>query len=172
VFLHIPTPLRRPHPLINSVKLTDQQDQSKFFRIGSYDLDVLILLIYARKLQNADFVVLFTFISLTDWRTGRCRARVSRVAELLGRKPSSVSLSVKRLKERRLMVPFTDKRTGEKLHFIHPNLLICGSGKQRGFLLRSFTEAIENNRPTPLPDDDYDQLQENEAPTDDLDIHG
>jgi hypothetical protein len=53
------------------------------------------------------------------------------------------------------MVPFIDKRTGEKAHIIHPGLLVCGSGKQRGFLLKSFIEAIEANRPRTSFNTDY-----------------
>jgi hypothetical protein len=68
------------------------------------------------------------------------------------------------------MVPFIDKRTGEKLHIIHPGLLICGSGKQRGFLVKSFMEVINENRPTMPFNTDYEQELAGEPFMDDLDM--
>lgn len=156
--------------MTNDESFADSQDQSKFFRLGSYDLEVLIQLVAKRKLLNSDITVLLAFISLTDWRSGRCRARLAKVAELLGKPASTISISVKRLKDHGLMVPFIDKRTGEKLHIIHPGLLICGSGKQRGFLLKSFTEAINENMPTMPFNPNYIQEMADEPFMDDLDM--
>jgi hypothetical protein len=156
--------------LTNDESFTDSQDQPKFFRLGSYDLEILIQLVAKRMLLHSDIVVLFAFISLTDWRSGRCRARLAKVGELLNKPVSTISVSVKRLKDHGLMVPFIDKRTGEKLHIIHPGLLICGSGKQRGFLVKSFMEAVNENRPTMPFNTDYAQEVADEPFIDDLDM--
>lgn len=131
-------------PLTNEPTFED--DLSNFFRIGAVELTKLIDLAATGAIQHRDITTLLAFISLTDWRSGRCRATCAAVANLLDKKPNHIVLSLKRLKENELMLPFIDHRTGDKYHIVNPNFLICGSGKKRGFLVKCFDEALQLHR--------------------------
>ena len=130
--------------------LTDEQtfedDSSNFFRIGSTELAKLVDLAASGTIQHRDITVLLAFISLTDWRSGRCRATCAAIAEILDKKTNHIVLSLKRLKENEIMLPFIDYRTKDRYHIINPNLLVCGSGKKRGFLVKCFDEALQLHR--------------------------
>lgn len=143
--------------------LTDEQtfedDSSNFFRIGSAELTKLVDLAASGAIQHRDFTVLFAFISLTDWRSGRCRATCAAIADMLGKKTNHIVLSLKRLKEKELILPFIDHRTRDKYHIVNPNLLVCGSGRKRGFLVKCFDEALQlhrENRKEKKPDNCVD----------------
>lgn len=134
----------------------DADDENRFLSLQVGGLRNLISDISANRLQNKDFVVLMIYIIHSDWRTGRCRLTTQRVAEILGHKQKTLYPSVRRLKERYLLVPITDARTGEKLYILSPFLLKAGSGQVRGFLLKTYFNAIEKNRPSTLPSPDLD----------------
>lgn len=123
-----------------------EDDSSNFFRIGAAELSRLVNLAASGAIQHRDITVLLAFISLTDWRSGRCRATCAAVADLIEKKTNHVVLSLKRLKEEELMLPFIDYRTRDKYHIINPNFLVCGSGKKRGFLVKCFDEAVQLHR--------------------------
>ena len=136
--------------MTNASNLTDEQsfedDSSSFFRIGSAELNNLLELVTAGKLQHRDITVLLAFISLTDWRSGRCRATCAAIAELLEKGTNHIVLSLKRLKEAELILPFIDAKTKDKYLIVNPNLLICGSGRKRGFLVKCFDEVLQEHR--------------------------
>lgn len=134
----------------------DPDDGDRFLSLQVGGLRSLILDISANKLQNKDFVVLMVYIIHSDWRTGRCRLTTQKVAEILGHKRKTLYPSIRRLKERYLLVPITDSRTGEKLYILSPFLLRAGSGQVRGFLVSTYFNAIEKNRPSALPSPDLD----------------
>lgn len=138
--------------MTDPVNITDIQvfedDSSSFFRIGSVELNNLLDLVTSKKLQHHDITTLLAFISLTDWRSGRCRATCAAIGNLLGRSTNHIALSLKRLKDCELMLPFTDQRTGDKYLIVNPNFLVCGSGKRRGFLIRCFNETLQEKRKT------------------------
>jgi hypothetical protein len=134
----------------------DLDDENRFLSLQVGGLRSLISDISANKLQNKDFVVLMIYIIHSDWRTGRCRLTTQRVAEILGHKQKTLYPSIRRLKERYLLVPITDPRTGEKLYILSPFLLKAGSGQARGFLLNTYFNAIEGNKPSTLPSPDLD----------------
>lgn len=118
------------------------------------------------NLQHRDLTVLMIHVIHSDWRTGRCRLTTQRVAEILGHQVKTLYPSLKRLKNQNLLVPIKDSRTGEKLHIISPFLLKVGSGQARGFLLKTYYDAINKNQPDiPQPAGDnvedssyYDEL--------------
>lgn len=126
---------------------TDYVSDGKFLRIGIHELEVFIQLTASKLIQHRDVTVFLAFISLTDWRSGRCRASCKKVAELIGKPQSYISISVKRLKETNMMVPSIDKATGERFFLINPDFLICGSGSRRGFLVKTYKDAIDENKP-------------------------
>lgn len=125
-----------------------EDDSSSFFRIGSAELGKLLDLVSCKRLQHHDITTLFAFISLTDWRSGRCRATCAAIGNLLGRSANHIVISLKRLKDCELILPFTDQRTGDKYLIVNPNFLVCGSGKRRGFLIRCFNETLQEKRET------------------------
>ena len=57
------------------------------------------------------------------------------------------------------MVPIKDSRTGERLYIISPFLLKVGSGRSRGFLLKTYYDAINKNQPD-IPQPDGDDLED------------
>lgn len=132
----------------------DFDDSTKFLSLYVDGLLSLISDITAGNIQSRDLVVLIIHIIHSDWRTGRCRLTVKRVSEILKRKPVTLYPSIKRLKTSGLMVPIKDSRTGEKLYIISPHLLKIGSAQARGFLLKTYYEAIKNNQPQADMEDD------------------
>ena len=104
-------------------------------------------LIASKDLQNRDAVVLMIYLANADWRTGRCRLHIDKVGEVLGLKIATLWPSVKRLQKVKLLVPIRDPKTCERLHIISPFLLKAGSGKARGFLLKTYYDAIRKNQP-------------------------
>ena len=129
--------------------------ESDFILLYEAGLSTLIEKIAANELQHKDLTVMVIHIIHSDWRTGRCRLTLQRVAEILGHQVKTLYPSIRRLKDQNLLVPIKDSRTGEKLHIISPFLLKAGSGKARGFLLKTYYDAINKNQPDILqPDGD------------------
>jgi hypothetical protein len=129
-------------------------------------LSDVVAKIASGNLQHRDLTVLIIHIIHSDWRTGRCRLTTQKAAEILGYQVKTLYSSLKRLKAQSLLVPIKDSRTGERLHVISPFLFKVGSGKARGFLLKTYYDAINKNQPdTSHPDGDnledssyYDEL--------------
>jgi hypothetical protein len=123
-----------------------EDDSSSFFRIGAAELTKLLGLVAVKQLQHRDITILLAFVSLTDWRSGRCRATCAAIGKMVGRTTGHVVLSLKRLKDCELILPFTDWKTGDKYLIVNPNFLVCGSGKRRGFLIKCFNETLQEKR--------------------------
>lgn len=118
----------------------------KFVKLFFNELDIVFAQLRFKNIQPRDCVVLLAHVSLTDHRTGRCRATAERISELLDVQPSNVYISVKRLREAQLMVRSVDKRTGEKIYLINPYLFSGGTPKQRGLQLKTYMEAIQSEQ--------------------------
>ena len=116
-------------------------------------------LVASKDLQNRDAVVLMIYLANADWRTGRCRLHIDKVGEVLGLKIATLWPSVKRLQRAKLLVPIKDPKTCERLHIVSPFLLKAGSGKARGFLLKTYYDAINRNQPD-IPQPDGDDLED------------
>jgi hypothetical protein len=133
-----------------------QDDESGGFSV-LYDDGMMLVaqLVASKDLQNRDAVVLMIYLANADWRTGRCRLHIDKVTEVLGLKVATLWPSVKRLQKANLLVPIRDPKTCERLHIVSPFLLKAGSGKARGYLLKTYYDAINNNQPeTSNPDGD------------------
>ena len=137
----------------------DDDKELGFMLLYEAGLSTLIEKIAANELQHKDLTVLMIHVIHSDWRTGRCRLTTQRVAEILGHQVKTLYPSIRRLKDQNLLVPIKDSRTGEKLHIISPFLLKVGSGKARGFLLKTYYDAINRNQPDTL-DPDGDDLED------------
>lgn len=116
-------------------------------------------LVASKDLQNRDAVVLMIYLASANWRTGRCRLHIDKVGEVLGLKIATLWPSVKRLQKVNLLVPIKDPKTCERLHIVSPFLLKAGSGKARGFLLKTYYDAINKNQPE-ASDPDGDSLED------------
>ena len=124
--------------------------ESDFMSLYGSGLSTLVLKIASNELQNKDLTVLLIHLIHSDWRTGRCRLTTQKVAEILGHQVKTLYPSIRRLKDQNLLVPIKDSRTGERLHIISPFLLKAGSGRARGFLLKTYYDAINRNQPDTL----------------------
>ena len=125
----------------------DDFDDSNFIVLRQSGLMDFVSMVSQGKLQNRDLIVLMIYVIHTDWRTGRCRITAGRVSEILGYQLRTLYPSVKRLKEQDLLVPIKDSRTGEKLHLVSPHFMRAGSGRAKGFLLKTYYDAICRNKP-------------------------
>ena len=119
------------------------RNQQKFAKLHLDELDSLFLLLSFKNIRSIDVCVLLAYVSFTDQRTGRCRVVAEKIADKLGIKQSNVYLSAKRLREAQLLVRTTDKRTGEIIHIVNPYLFSGGSLQQRGFMIKTYAEAIQ-----------------------------
>jgi hypothetical protein len=127
--------------------IEDFEQESQYLILLKEGLARAVWMVTVGFLTPKDFVVLMTYIQFADWRTGRCRCSIEKLEEILERKRVTLYPSIKRLKQQKLIVPFRDQRTGEKLHLISPELLKAGSGARRGYLLKTYYEAIKSNEP-------------------------
>ena len=137
----------------------DDDKELGFMLLYEAGLSTVVEKIATNELQHKDLTVLMIHVIHSDWRTGRCRLTTQRVAEILGHQVKTLYPSIRRLKDQNLLVPIKDSRTGEKLHIISPFLLKVGSGKARGFLLKTYYDAINRNQPDTL-DPDGDDLED------------
>lgn len=136
-------PLRFTMEPALSGTLPSGRNQQKFVKLHLDELDSLFLLLSFKNIRSIDVCVLLAYVSFTDQRTGRCRVVAGKIADKLGIKQSNVYLSVKRLREAQLLVRTTDKRTGEIIHIVNPYLFSGGSLQQRGFMIKTYAEAIQ-----------------------------
>lgn len=124
-----------------------QGSSDRFFKLHIDELHFLLKLIAFKNIEHRDLAVFLAYVSLTEPRSGRCRATALKVAEDLNVTPSTVHRSLKRLREANLIVRYLDKRTGERVLLINPYLLSAGSPQQRGLLIKSYSEAMQENEP-------------------------
>jgi hypothetical protein len=137
-----------------------QDDETSLFSVLYCDGMMRVAeLVASKDLQNRDAVILLIYLAAADWRTGRCRLHIDKVAEVLGHKIATLWPSVKRLQRANLLVPIRDPKTCEKLHIVSPLLLKAGSGRARGFLLKTYYDAINKNQPD-IPQPDGDDLED------------
>lgn len=131
-------------PTYNRVQTQEAEGFSCFYHDGLF---TLISKLADGELKNRDLVVLMIYVIHSDWRTGRCRLTIKRVAEILKHKVQTLYPSLRRLKEQNLLVPIQDSRTGERLYIISPFILKAGSNQARGLMLKTYFAAINRNNP-------------------------
>lgn len=134
------------HPeLVNSQDIeADDLGSAHFCKVNLDELNLLVKLTQARVIHHRDLTVFWTFVSMMDWRTGRCRLTCARLSEELGINVNTIYLSVKRLRDASLILPYTEKRGGTKIYLVNPYIVNCGQGKQRGLVLKTFMEALND----------------------------
>lgn len=143
----------QPQALPNrSTDLADQQvndftDEElykarSFTMIGNEKAILLIELVKSKQIMWRDLGVLIAMTALTDWRSGTCKATASGLAKELGWKPNVVSLSLSRLKKIKLIAPAKDAKTRASIYLIDPRLVIYGTGKRRGYLIKRYAELV------------------------------
>lgn len=121
---------------------------SKFAKIDVEEAVKLAKLAREKKLEGRDTFTLFAMMFMTDWRDGKCKATVEGLTELLGWHRTQVSRSVARLTKAGIIAPVKEKLTKRKVYLFNPRLLIYGTGKRRGYLIKKYIEAVYNNTPT------------------------
>lgn len=121
---------------------------SNFARIDVEEAAKLTKLAKEKNLEGRDMFTLFVMMSMTDWRDGKCKATVEGLTESLGWHRTQVSRSVARLTKAGVITPVKEKVTKRKVYLFNPRLLIYGTGRRRGYLIRKYVEAVCNNTPT------------------------
>lgn len=144
---HLGRPLDRSGGPIEVDTEQDLYKNSNFARISTGEAVDLVKLAVKKIIQYRDIAVLLAMMSVTDYRDGKCKAKPSAIANIIGWQVSQVSHSLRRLKAASVLTCVTEKRTGETYHIFNPYLLIYGSGKRRGYLIKVYTEAIHQNTP-------------------------
>lgn len=120
---------------------------SNFARISIEEALKLAKLAKDKTIESRDILVIFAMMSMTDWRDGKCRATSQGIADALTWDLTQVSKSMMRLKKAFIIVPVKEGKTKQKVHLFNPRLLIYGTGKRRGYLIKKYTEAIYANLP-------------------------
>lgn len=129
--------------------------REKFVLMNSYELEVLIQLVKEGTLKRFDLLVFMTFMTFVDWRSGRCKVKVQKIAEILGQHRCNIYPSIKRFRETRLMFDYEDERTGDRFFIISPYIVYSGKGQARGVLIKMYKEAMKKYYPdTKLLDED------------------
>lgn len=135
------------------IQLTDEAVEeellknSNFARINIQEALNLSKLAKQRVIESRDILVIFAMMSMTDWRDGKCKATNQGIADVLTWDLTQVSKSMMRLKKAFIIVPVKEQKTKQKIHLFNPRLLIYGTGKRRGYLIKKYAEAIHANSP-------------------------
>lgn len=122
-----------------------------FIKLHLSGFTKLFDLIATKKLNNRDVMVLLVMVSKMELRSNRTRIRASKIAEMLNANVNSVYLSIKRLRDERLIARACDKRTGEIVYMVTPYIFSGGSPKQRGFKIINYNDAIQVDFPDYVP---------------------
>jgi histone H3/H4 len=136
-----------------AIQLTDEAIEeellknSNFARISIEEALKLAKLTKEKTIHSCDILVIFAMMSMTDWRDGKCRATNQGLADALSWDVTQVSRSMMRLKKAFIIVPVKEQKTKQKVHLFNPRLLIYGTGKRRGYLIKKYAEAIHANLP-------------------------
>lgn len=112
----------------------------------------LVKLLGLKKIQSRDLAVLLVMVSMMELRSNRTRVKASKISELLNASQNNVYLSIKRLREQKIIVKSCDKRTGEIVYMVSPYIFSGGSPKQRGFKIVTYNESIQADYPDYVPD--------------------
>ena len=123
-----------------------RQYNDRFVKLYLDEIPKLLLLLQFKNILSRDLVVLLAMVRLCEIRSGRCRAPAKKIAEDLQMNLNTVFLSIKRLREAQLIVKAYDKRTGEVMYLINPYLFSGCSGKQQGFQIKTYLEAIQRGQ--------------------------
>ena len=120
-------------------------ESGSFFNIHTKGFELFLRLISEDRLQNKDLIVFMVYAASADWRTGRSRLTVEKVAATLRQSKATIYPSIRRLKKEYLLVPIENRRTGELLTIVSPLFFKAGSPKVRGYTLRVYFDAIRKN---------------------------
>lgn len=123
----------------------EHDETGSFFNIYTKGFEWFLRLIAQNKLQNKDLIVFMVYAASADWRTGRSRLTIDRVAKILDQSRTALYPSIRRLKKQFLIVPIKDRRTGEGLIIVSPVFFKAGSPKVKGYMLRTYFDAIKKN---------------------------
>jgi hypothetical protein len=127
-----------------------------FVSLYRMELGRVIWMVTVGALHPKDLTVLFTYLRFLEWRTGRVRCSLDKLAEILERKKSTLYSSIKRLKENKVIVPTIDKMTGERVLIINPRLVRASGGRSRGYAIKNYNDAVEYNESDRQEIDDLD----------------
>lgn len=122
------------------IPIQDKHDGFGMIHLG--EIQNYFLAIHERKLLPRDFVVLFALISYMDSKTAKVRFTLKILSEQINMHSSSVSASLKRLKDAFIIAKVVE-RNGDKYYLISPYLISVGSKKKWGHLHSLFTNAFE-----------------------------
>lgn len=89
--------------------------EAGFISFYRMELNRVVWMVTAGVLQPKDVIVFLTYLRFMQWRTGRVRCSIDKLAEILERSKSTLYSSIRRLKENKLLVPTIDETTGEKI---------------------------------------------------------
>jgi hypothetical protein len=140
---------------LSETKSTNESSE-KFFKSYLLDLDKLFTLLATKKIQSRDVTVLLVMARWMSAASSRVRISAKKIAEILKANPNTVYLSIKRLRDARLIVKSYDKRIDDACYMISPFIFSAGTVKQRGFQIKTFMEAIAEAYPDEQVDDDFD----------------
>lgn len=130
--------------------------EAGFISFYRMELNRVVWMVTAGVLQPKDVIVFLTYLRFMQWRTGRVRCSIDKLAEILERSKSTLYSSIRRLKENKLLVPTIDETTGEKVLIVNPGLVKASGGKRRGYTIKNYNEAVQYNKPNSQEIDNLD----------------
>ena len=96
-----------------------------------------------RPLLPVDVAVLLQVVHYVNWSTGKSRVSQVQLAEDLGVPESSISLSLKRLRNQLLLVRGQDKVSRERFMIPDPYMFVSGKEPKREEIRKLWRETAE-----------------------------
>jgi hypothetical protein len=115
----------------------------EFLMVHKRDLDSVIDLVKARKLELRDMAVFNALMAEMEVASGKVKVSATYLAERLGVKLPVCVSSLTRLRKELLISKVRDKRSGSTYFLLNPYVASVGGPQRRGHLWQQFQESLE-----------------------------
>lgn len=115
----------------------------EFLMVHRRDLDSVIDLVKARKLELRDMAVFNALMAEMEVASGKVKVSATYLADRLGVKLPVCISSLTRLRKELLVSKVRDKRSGSTYFLLNPYVASVGGPQRRGHLWQQFQESLE-----------------------------
>jgi hypothetical protein len=106
------------------------------------ELERCVSLVGERKLQPRDMAVLVALMSHINPVTGKVEVTAKKLAEGLAMAYTDTVGSITRLRKELVVTRLVDDRSGVPYYLLNPHVVSVGTGKERGYLWKRFSDSL------------------------------